>query len=269
MLAAIFGGGAAGGGGILGGGLLAAAGSKALVAKVATLAVVAGGATGGGLVAVDKISGGGEGNTATAMAGIPGEERAVQMVDDLRQRAHAAGRRVAPPSSASTTVGGGDAEVIAGERPRRSGSRSRAERLGRSLRTAGVRSEVTEAPAPAADRKPDKPKDDKRRDAQRRQDVSPTTTRRGSRSSEGDELKAKAKALEAKAKALKAKLEATARAGRGSQKKLPANAPAPHLEHRTAGRDDRERSRGNGGAELETVVAAAEDAATGETPPLP
>ena len=98
VLAAVFGGGAAGGGGILGGGLLAAGGTKALVAKVATIAVVAGGATGGGLVAVDEISNDGGGNTATAMAGIPAEERS------SRWSTRCAIARARPPACARPTT---------------------------------------------------------------------------------------------------------------------------------------------------------------------
>jgi RNA polymerase sigma factor (sigma-70 family) len=86
---------AAGGGGMIGGGGAAAGGGrraaatgggKALIAKVATLAVVAGTATGGGLKAVDEISGG-DGGTATAQAGVPPEQRSVELVGALRKHA--------------------------------------------------------------------------------------------------------------------------------------------------------------------------------------
>ena len=158
VLAAIFGGGAAGGGGIIGGGLLAAGGSKALVAKVATVAVVAGGATGGGLVAVDEISNGGDGNTATAMAGVPPEQRSVRMVDALRERAtETAGQRAVdrgtppPPPSGSTASTAAAAEVFAGVRE----GEPRVKRR-RTTRTARVRAKdapepiVIAAPAPEA-----------------------------------------------------------------------------------------------------------------------
>ena len=171
VLAAILGGGgAAGGGGILGGGLLVATGTKALVAKVATVAVVAGGATGGGLVAVDEIAGGGEGNTATAMAGVPAEKRTVEMVGSLRERAQAtAAKREAdkqsareqsgtrPASSASTS---GSAEVVPGRPKRR--SEVRAERRGEAERSAGTRRESRRAGTPIAEKRPgsDAPRND-------------------------------------------------------------------------------------------------------------
>ena len=155
VLAGIFGGGAAGGGGGLAGGLLAVGGTKGLVAKVATLAVVAGGATGGGLMAVDEISNGG-GNTATAMAGIPAEQRSLEMVDSLRERARrtaerreadraAAGGATEPASTASTT---GEADVVAGTGTR---GGSRAERRGRAVQTSGIHRESHPATTPVSD----------------------------------------------------------------------------------------------------------------------
>lgn len=158
VLAAVFSGGAAGGGGIIGGGLLAAGGTKALVAKVATVAVVAGGATGGGLVAVDEISGDGEGNTATAMAGIPAEERSVKMVDSLRDRARqTAGVRAADNGGSATPAASpedfpsSEPDVVAVAPPKTRRTRPAGRR--KSIRTAGAsepQATRVSAPAPAS-----------------------------------------------------------------------------------------------------------------------
>ena len=197
VLGAIFGGGAAGGGGIIGGGLLAATGSKALVAKVATIAVVAGGATGGGLVAVDEISNDGEGNTATAMEGIPAEQRSVEMVGALRDRARrTAGERAADrggaPVPAASPEDFPSATDVAAAKPRRS-RKTRAERRGAPVST-GAREGTTAVAAPLAEpagpaREDQAPKADKVEKAKDKDDDAADRRdgkrRRGSRSAEG------------------------------------------------------------------------------------
>lgn len=202
VLAAVFGGGAAGGGGIIGGGLLAAGGTKALVAKVATIAVVAGGATGGGLVAVDEISNDGGGNTATAMAGIPAEERSVQMVDSLRDRARqtagqrAADRGTAPAPAAAPEDFPSESDVVAAapRSTRRPSSRRRRKAV--RVRTVEPVSEVAApAPAPIASPAPEvesapQPKAEKVKD----NDAGGTSKRRGSRSAGKDKLRSRSKA---------------------------------------------------------------------------
>ena len=153
IIAAVIGGGGGAGGGIIGGGLLAAASGKGLVAKVATIAVVAGGAAGGGLVAVDEISGGGEGGTATAKADIPSEGRAVKLVGDLRERARQtadkrqADRQVARASGDSaSSIGRPAVARVKPERRKRSGRR--AERRGADVQVPVAAVAPESAPGP-------------------------------------------------------------------------------------------------------------------------
>ena len=157
-------GGGGGAAGAAGGGLLSAVGSKSLAAKVMTIAAVAGGATGGGIMAVDEISS--PPADGIALGAAPPEQRSVQMVGDLRERAReaavqrdagraggAAGPAFAPGDAPArrplqvASAGTARAVAVAGS-PR--ATRQRRERRPRSVTPAAPRERAAAPPAAAA-----------------------------------------------------------------------------------------------------------------------